>query len=69
MSRLSCKGWTLSQLIEEWNYHYEERLGILYGSIEPESWMIRLAEQNAERTIKKILKEQGLLITEKIENP
>lgn len=69
MSRLSHNGWTLSQLIEEWNYHREERLGILCGSAEPEPWMIVLAEQDADRAVKRILREQGMMITEKIENP
>jgi len=32
MSHLSRNGWTLSQLMEEWNYHRDERLGILCGA-------------------------------------
>lgn len=72
MNRLSCNGWTLSQLIEEWNYHRDERLGTLCGNAEPELWMMRLAVQDADRAIEKLVNktpEQGMLITEKIENP
>jgi hypothetical protein len=68
MSRLSRNGWSLSQLIEEWNYHRDERLGILCGSTEPEPWMVRLAEQDGDRAVKRLLREQGMLITEKIQN-
>lgn len=59
MNRLSCNGWTLSQLIEEWEYHRDERLGILCGSAEPEPWMIRLAEQDADRAIDKLVSKQS----------
>ena len=55
MSRLSRNGWALSQLIEEWNYHRDERLGILFGSTTPEPWMVKLAEQDADRAIEKLL--------------
>ena len=55
MNRLSRNGWALSQLIEEWNYHRDERLGILCGSAEPEPWMIQLAEQDADQAIERIL--------------
>lgn len=53
--RLIRNGWSLSQLIEEWNYHRDERLGILCGSAEPELWMIRLADQNANEAVKKLV--------------
>lgn len=55
MSHLSRTGWTLSQLIEEWNYHRDERLGILCGSAAPEPWMIRLAETDANEAVKRLV--------------
>jgi hypothetical protein len=61
MNRLSCHGWTLSQLIEEWEYYRDERLGILCGSAEPEPWMIRLAEQDADRAVQKLVKQKSEL--------
>lgn len=69
MSRLSRNGWTLSQLTEEWNYHYDERLGILCGSATPDPWMERLARQDADAAIKNLLRTQGVKITQKTENP
>ena len=69
MSRLSRNGWSLSQLIEEWNYHREERLGMLCEDREPEPWMEQLAEQDANRAIRRLLREQGMMIIEKAENP
>jgi hypothetical protein len=56
MNRLSRNSWAISQLIEEWNYHREERLGILCESGEPEPWIVRLAEQDANQAIEKLLK-------------
>jgi len=69
MSRFSRNGWTLSQLIEEWNYHRDERLGILCGGAEPEPWMVKVAEEDANRAVKRVLREQGIMITEKVESP
>jgi len=69
MIRLSRNGWSLSQLIEEWNYHRDERLGILCGSAEPEPWMVKLAEEDANSAVKRVLREQGMMITKKVENP
>lgn len=70
MNLSTRNGWKLSQLLEEWNYHRDERLGILCGSDEPEPWMVRLAEQDANLAIEKITRKtpaQGMLITEPIE--
>ena len=69
MSRLSRNGWTLSQLTEEWDYHRDERLGILCGSSEAEPWMVQMAEQDADRAVRRLLREQGMMITEKVESP
>lgn len=55
MSRMTCHGWSLSQLIEEWNYHRDERLGILCGSAEPEDWMVKLAEADADAAVKRLI--------------
>jgi hypothetical protein len=58
MNRMTCKGWSLSQLIEEWNYHRDERLGMLCGSAEPEPWMIRMAESDANEAVKRLVGSQ-----------
>jgi hypothetical protein len=65
MNRLTRNGWTWSQLLEEWNYRRDERLGILCGSTEPEPWMIEMAEKEATEAIEQIVKgasAQGELI-------
>ena len=65
MNRLTRNGWTWSQLLEEWNYRRDERLGILCGSAEPEPWMIEMAEKEATEAIEQIVKgasAQGELI-------
>jgi len=56
MSRLARNGWTWSQLLEEWNYRRDERLGILCGSAEPEPWMVEMAEKEASEAIEEIVK-------------
>jgi len=68
MSRLARNGWTWSQLLEEWNYRRDERLGILCGAAEPEPWMIEMAEKEATEAIEEIVKgasAQGELIPPK----
>ena len=54
MSRLSTHEWSVSQLLEEWNYHYMERLGMLCEDREPEPWMIQLAEKDAKAAVERI---------------
>jgi len=56
MNRLTRNGWTWSQLLEEWNYRRDERLGILCGSGEPEPWMVAMAEKEASEAIAEIVK-------------
>jgi glycine cleavage system H lipoate-binding protein len=55
MNRLIRNGWSLSQLIEEWNYHRDERLGILCEGAESEPWMVKLAEDDANEAVKRLV--------------
>ncbi len=59
-------GWSLSQLLEEWEYRYNERLGILCGSAQPEPWMEDMAKKEADAAIAELVKPpQQTLFTEK----
>ena len=53
---ISRNGWTWSQLLEEWNYRVEERLGILCGAGKPEPWMVQMAEREADTAIAQLVK-------------
>jgi len=54
--RLERNGWTWSQLLEEWNYRVEERLGILCEAGTPEPWMTEMAEREADAAIAELVK-------------
>lgn len=45
----------MGALLEEWEYRYAERLGILCGSKAPEPWMLEMAEKEADRAIEEIM--------------
>ena len=47
--------WNMSQLTEEWDYRYEERLGILCGAGTPEPWMEKMARDEASAAIEALL--------------
>jgi hypothetical protein len=53
---MSRNGWTWSQLLEEWDYRVQERLGILCGAAEPEPWMVKMAEREADVAIAELVK-------------
>jgi len=56
MNRLARNGWIWSQLLEEWNYRRDERLGMLCDSAEPEPWMVSIAEKEAQAAIEELVK-------------
>jgi len=56
MPKLIRNGWSVTQLLEEWQYRYEERLGILCGAGKPEPWMEKMAEREAEAAVAQLVK-------------
>lgn len=57
MNRLVRNGWKWSELIEEWDYRYQERLGLLAGLGLVEQWMDQLASQEAQDVIERLVAE------------
>lgn len=53
-NRMSEK-WTLTELMAEWQYRYDERLGILCGSGEPTVAEEQMAEKDAHNAIAALL--------------
>ena len=52
------KPWTWSELLAEWDYRYQERLGMLCGAATPEPWMEEMATKEAQGVIEKLARQQ-----------
>lgn len=59
MSAREARGWTLEELLAEWEYRYDERLGILCGAGKPEPWMERMAAREAQAVVDALVKRQN----------